>query len=360
MTSPTRIDMPEAGGGYPIFCGAGAAACASDFFAPGKVAVVACDSVWNQHGGEKRMQKTFGDVSYEAMTLPPGERHKTLQTAAKIADFLADIGMHRDGTVVAVGGGVAGDVAGFAAAIYMRGVRLIQIPTTLLAQADAAIGGKTGVNHPRGKNMLGAFYPPAAVCCDTDFLETLSDREYRNGLAEVVKHALLDGEDFFSWMENNADKILRRDNEAAQTMLARSAKFKANTVAADQRETGGQRALLNLGHTFAHGLETAAGYGEWLHGEAVAAGLVAAARLSEELLQFSAADTSRIVALLKKLQLPFSFRGMDSEKVFSAMAMDKKFTAAVPRFVLLHKIGRAELREVGDLRPVKKIMEGMQ
>ncbi len=358
-------------GSYSVFCGAGAATAERirKYLTPGINAVVSSKKVWEQHG-----RKNMTWANHEII-LPDGEEYKTFSQVENIINELADIGsfgvgMRRDGTVIAFGGGVVGDVAGFAAAIYMRGIRLIQIPTTLLAQVDAAIGGKTGVNHKSRKNMIGAFYQPAAVFCDTDFLKTLPEREYLSGFAEVVKYALLGDAEFFSWLEKNAAALMARENTAMQKAIVKSVQMKAKIVAEDEREISGKRALLNLGHTFAHAVENVTGYGEWLHGEAVAAGLVAAAKLSEKMakkkliekgLGFSANDTNRIAALLKKFNLPVSFSGVNLEKIYEVMGRDKKFTTSEVRFVLMNAIGEAEFDSLYNAQgTIRKVLEEMQ
>ncbi|MGI9296886.1 MAG: 3-dehydroquinate synthase [Gammaproteobacteria bacterium] len=355
MTAAEKILVRHGGGEYPVFCGGDF--CDENavraFCAAGKIAAVADENV-RKHWREDV-------IPFAKIEIPSGEEHKTLRTAEMILDRLAELKMRRDGTVVAFGGGVAGDVAGFAAAVYMRGVRLIQIPTTLLAQVDAAIGGKTGVNRARGKNLIGAFYPPAAVFCDSRFLSTLPPREYRAGLAEVVKYAMLGDAEFFVWLEENAARLLNLDGDAVREAVVRSARMKAQIVSEDEREKSGRRALLNLGHTFAHGLENAAGYGVFLHGEAVAAGLVAAAKLSVKLnTGFPAADVGRVIALLKQFRLPVSFSGIDAEEIHRATGMDKKFTAAETRFVLMEQIGAARLREVSADDKVREVLEEMR
>ncbi len=360
MKEMTEITVKHAGGKYPVFVGAGAVHKADAFFGrPGVAAIVSDKKVW------KKWENSLVLLQYasQAETVITGEKHKNLRTVEKIIDKLAELKMHRDGTVIAFGGGVVGDIAGFAAATYMRGVRLIQIPTTLLAMVDAAVGGKTGVNHKSGKNLIGAFHQPTAVFCDTDFLATLSEREYRAGLAEVVKYALLGDADFFKWLEKNAKELLdykKPGNAAIQEAIVRSVKMKAQIVEADEREMGTKRALLNLGHTFAHALENAAGYGEWLHGEAVAAGLVAAAKLSAKVGKFPAADTEKIIQLLKTFGFRVSFSGIDPDKILSAMRMDKKFRAGAEYFILLESIGKAYYRSMRGYPEIREVLEEMQ
>lgn len=241
-------------------------------------------------------------VIVDSVILPDGEKYKSLTVLDTVFTALLQKPHGRDTTLVALGGGVIGDLTGFAAASYQRGVRFIQVPTTLLSQVDSSVGGKTAVNHPLGKNMIGAFYQPASVVVDLDCLQTLPARELASGLAEVIKYGIiLDGE-FFTWLEENLDALLRLDGPAMAYCIRRCCELKAEVVAADERETG-LRALLNLGHTFGHAIEAEMGYGNWLHGEAVAAGMVMAARTSERLEQFSSADTQRIIALLERAGL---------------------------------------------------------
>ncbi|MEG7488719.1 3-dehydroquinate synthase, partial [Enterobacter hormaechei] len=242
-------------------------------------------------------------VKVDSVILPDGEQYKSLTVLDTVFTALLQKPHGRDTTLLALGGGVVGDLTGFAAASYQRGVRFIQIPTTLLSQVDSSVGGKTAVNHPLGKNMIGAFYQPASVVVDLDCLKTLPARELASGLAEVIKYGIiLDGE-FFTWLEENMDALLRLDGQAMAYCIRRCCELKAEVVAADERETG-LRALLNLGHTFGHAIEAEMGYGNWLHGEAVAAGMVMAARASERLGQFRPEETARIIALLKCAGLP--------------------------------------------------------
>ncbi|MGU9951897.1 MAG: 3-dehydroquinate synthase [Gammaproteobacteria bacterium WSBS_2016_MAG_OTU1] len=354
-------------GGYPVFCGSQIwdnADVWKDNIGGGKVALITNKTIMDLHG-EKVSAKLEEILSrfIKPIVINDGEQYKTWKTVGEILEQLAKFGMHRDGTIIALGGGVIGDIAGFVAATYMRGIRVIQIPTTLLAQVDAAIGGKTGVNSSRGKNLFGAFHQPAAVLCDTDFLSTLPEREYYSGLAEVVKYALLGDKEFFGWLENNAEDLTIKKSAAICYAVEKSVQMKADIVVADEREISGRRVLLNLGHTFAHAVENVAGYGEWLHGEAVAAGLVAAAKLSEKASEkniFIADDTKRIVTLLKRFNLPTSFSRLDNKKIRAAMQMDKKFTAAEIRFVLMDSIGAASLCHFSDMSKVDKILEEMQ
>jgi 3-dehydroquinate synthase len=286
------------------------------------------------------VQTLLGDRRVETVVLPDGEAHKTMATLQTVLDRLVASRFSRDGTLLALGGGVIGDLGGFAAAIYQRGIDFIQVPTTLLAQVDSSVGGKTGVNHPGGKNMIGAFHQPRCVLMDTDTLRTLPDRELSAGLAEVVKYGLLQDAGMFAWLEGQAEALLRREPAALQHAIRRSCEIKAEIVADDEREQG-RRALLNLGHTFGHAIERCAGYGEWLHGEAVAAGLCMAARFSARLGWLPPGDVERIARLLRRLNLPAAPPPMDSREFLAAMAMDKKVLGGQIRLVLLRGIGEA-------------------
>ena len=283
----------------------------------------------------------FGDCQLERVILPDGERYKDLETLNRVYDALLEARFGRDCTVVALGGGVVGDMAGFAAATYQRGVDFIQLPTTLLAQVDSSVGGKTGVNHPLGKNMIGAFHQPRCVVADTDTLNTLDDRQLAAGLAEVIKYGLINDPDFFDWLEANMDGLRGRQPAALAYAIERSCRDKAAVVAADERE-GGARALLNLGHTFGHAIEAGVGYGEWLHGEAVAAGMVMAAELSERLGWIDGDASTRVRHLVGRAGLPVAApEGMTADRFLELMAVDKKVLAGRLRLVLLHGIGKA-------------------
>lgn len=283
-------------------------------------------------------------IVVDQVILPDGEQYKTLAVMDQVFTALLAKPHGRDTTLIALGGGVIGDLTGFAAASYQRGVRFIQVPTTLLSQVDSSVGGKTAVNHPLGKNMIGAFYQPAAVVVDLDCLKTLPARELSSGLAEVIKYGIiLDGE-FFNWLEQNLDALLALDGAAMSWCIKRCCELKAEVVAADEHEHG-LRALLNLGHTYGHAIEAHMGYGNWLHGEAVAAGMVMAARTAERLGQFSPQDTDRIISLLQRAGLPVKGpESMAAEDYLPHMMRDKKVLAGELRLVLPQAIGRAELR----------------
>jgi len=275
--------------------------------------------------------------------LPDGEEHKNWQTLQLVYDALLANRYDRQTTVIALGGGVVGDIAGFAAATYQRGVPFIQVPTTLLAQVDSSVGGKTGINHPLGKNMIGAFHQPLVVLADTDTLGTLPDRELRAGIAEVIKHGAIHDAQFFAWLEGNMDALLARDAAALAHAVRRSVEIKAAVVALDERETG-PRALLNFGHTFGHAIETGLGYGEWLHGEAVAAGMVLAADLSCRMQRIGVADRDRLRRLVARAGLPVAPpAGLTPERIRDLMSVDKKVRDGRIRLILLESLGSATI-----------------
>ena len=279
----------------------------------------------------------------ETLILPDGEQFKTLDYVTQIFDKLLSCKFSRNATLIALGGGVIGDMGGFSAACYQRGIPFLQIPTTLLAQVDSSVGGKTGVNHALGKNMIGAFYQPQCVIADADVLNTLNDRQLSAGLAEVIKYGLIRDIEFFEWLEQNIELLLARDKEALAFAIERSCLNKAQIVAEDETETG-IRATLNLGHTFGHAIETGAGYGVYLHGEAVAIGTCQAADLSRRKGWLTDADVERIIALFKKANLPVNPpEQLDSDSFLDLMAVDKKNIDGKIRLILLTKIGVATL-----------------
>jgi 3-dehydroquinate synthase len=287
--------------------------------------------------------------------LPDGEAYKTLETLNLIFDAMLGAQLDRRTVIVALGGGVIGDMAGFAAAVYQRGVRFVQVPTTLLAQVDSSVGGKTAVNHPLGKNMIGAFYQPLAVEIDTTVLNTLPDREMSAGLAEVIKYGLILDPEFFEWCEKNVAGLRARDPELLALAIRRSCEFKAWVVSKDERETG-LRAILNLGHTFGHAIEAGLGYGEWLHGEAVGCGLVMAADLSAELFGFSQAEVQRVRALVRAIGCPIlgpRLGGVDHW--MQLMRGDKKTEAGEINFILMPKIGET-IRRAAPAELVAKVI----
>ena len=291
------------------------------------------------------LRAALGDVRADVFELEDGERFKTLEQYLRIVDALLERRHNRSTTVVALGGGVIGDIAGFAAATYQRGVRCIQVPTTLLAQVDSSVGGKTAVNHPLGKNMIGAFHQPGCVLADTDTLATLPEREYRAGLAEVLKYGVIWDESFFSWMEASSSALLRRDADAVAHAIQTSCATKAQVVAADERESG-MRAILNFGHTFAHALETLTEYERLLHGEAVAIGMVLAADCSVRHGMLVRRDAARLLAAVSALGLPSEVPpGVGAGAMLDAMAVDKKAVDGRIRLVLARRIGAVSVTE---------------
>lgn len=296
-----------------------------------------------------QVSQTLNTYDVHTKILPDGEKHKRMATAESIFDTLIEERCDRKTTIVALGGGVVGDIAGFVAACYQRGVPYIQVPTTLLAQVDSSVGGKTAVNHPGGKNMIGVFYQPRCVIADTNTLETLNDRELKAGLAEVIKYGFIQDVIFLDWVEENIDSLLARDKSALAYAIRRSCEIKADVVAADEKETG-LRAILNLGHTFGHAIEAATGYTQWLHGEAVAAGMVMAVDMSYRMGNLNRDDKERVKDLLRRTGLPVSPPdGITRARFMDLMSIDKKVESGNVRLVLLSKLGQAEL--ISDYPP---------
>lgn len=290
----------------------------------------------------EKLAQPLRDVGVKVIpiVLPDGEAYKNAATLNLIYDALLENRCERSTTIIALGGGVIGDLAGYAAATYLRGVPFIQVPTTLLSQVDSSVGGKTGINHPLGKNMIGAFYQPQVVLADIDTLSTLPARELSAGLAEVIKYGLIRDEPFFAWQEANMQKLLALDTEAMSYAIYRSCENKAEVVAADERESG-ERALLNLGHTFGHAIENAMGYGVWLHGEAVAAGTILAADLSYRLGWLSDAEVDRIKAIFIEAKLPIDAPALGVDRYLDLMGLDKKVVDGQIRLVLQQGIGKS-------------------
>ncbi len=337
MPEHRRIDVDFDERSYPIVIGSGLLG--GDFDLSDHLIGLDCLVVSNETVAPlylETIKKNLTNSTVHSINLADGEALKTMTSVESVIDALVRSHANRDITIIALGGGVVGDIAGFAAACYMRGVAFIQVPTTLLAQVDSSVGGKTGVNHPDGKNLIGAFHQPQLVLIDTDTLATLPDRELTAGLAEVIKYGVISDVEFFAWLESNMDALLRRDADALAHAIQRSCEIKAAVVSEDEKEKG-KRALLNFGHTFAHAIENCLGYGEWLHGEAVAAGMVMAAELSD----IDQAERNRIAALIASAGLPVAPPEIDAEKLMTAMEMDKKVQAKRLRFVLLRSIGNA-------------------
>jgi len=293
-----------------------------------------------------RLKQALAGARVTEIVVPDGEQAKRWEVLETVFDALLQARCGRDTLVIALGGGVIGDLAGFTAATYQRGVSFVQVPTTLLAQVDSSVGGKTAINHARGKNMIGAFHQPLAVIADVGTLDTLPDRELRAGVAEVIKHGFALDAPFVDWLEKNIDKVLKRDREALIYAVRRSCELKARIVAADEREAG-ERALLNFGHTFGHAIEAGTGYGAWLHGEAVAAGMVMASELSSLMGHLKKNEVSRVRDLLKRAGLPVKGPVLAPERLLELMSVDKKAAKGKTRFVVLESVGRAALR--GDI-----------
>jgi 3-dehydroquinate synthase len=326
---------------YPIHIGEGLIG-QPDLFAPhirgASVAIVTNTTVDPLYGD--RLRATLAGLGKHVTTvvLPDGEAHKNWQTLNSIFDALLEQHADRKTTLIALGGGVIGDMAGFAAACYMRGVPFIQVPTTLLAQVDSSVGGKTGINHPLGKNMIGAFYQPQAVIADIATLASLPRRELAAGIAEVIKTAAIADSAFFDWIEAHIDALNGCDAQALVQAVKRSCEIKAQVVAADERE-GGLRAILNFGHTFGHAIEAGLGYGEWLHGEAVGCGMVMAADLSVRLGHLDEATRLRIVRLIDAARLPSRAPALGADRYVELMQVDKKAEGGAIKFILLKRIG---------------------
>lgn len=342
--NPQRLDVVLPGATYPIHIGPGMLDDATAWCSQmpsGPLLVVTNPTVAPLYLDRllAALQAAMPGRRVHTCIVPDGELHKSLGTLSLVFDALVEHRIPRDGGLVALGGGVIGDLTGFAAATWQRGVACVQVPTTLLAQVDSSVGGKTAVNHPGGKNLIGAFHQPSAVIADTATLATLPPREFAAGLAEVAKYGFIMDEAFIGWMETNAEQLRARDPVALAYAIRRSCECKAHLVAIDEREQG-PRALLNLGHTFGHAIETGAGYGEYLHGEAVAIGIVLAAGLSQRLGWLSAADVQRVCSLLEALGLPIAAPKLGVERTLELMRLDKKVLKGQLRLVLLRRLGQ--------------------
>lgn len=305
--------------------------------------LVVCDEAVTARWAEPLAQRIGQSHRCDLATVASGETSKSIEMVGKLWDWMLASGADRRTVLVAIGGGVVGDLAGFAAASYARGIRLVQIPTTLLSMVDSSVGGKTGINLAGGKNMVGAFWQPSLVVIDTATLESLDDRIYRSGLGEVIKYGVIEDADFFVWLEDNSGALLRRDSAAVAHAISRSCRIKASVVADDERETTGRRAILNYGHTFAHAIEATAGYGTMLHGEAVAIGMAMAGQLAHSLGRVDDDFVSRQDALIRACGLPTRWAGADPEQMLPVMKTDKKVAHASLRFVLPTRIGHVEL-----------------
>jgi 3-dehydroquinate synthase len=315
---------------------------------PARAVVVTNATIARLHLEALQAGLSASGMRHDAVVIADGEEHKDWATLYELHTRLLELAAERSTLLIALGGGVIGDLAGFAAATYQRGMPLVQIPTTLLAQVDSSVGGKTAVNHPLGKNMIGAFHQPMAVIIDTATLATLPSREYAAGIAEVVKYGAVHSAELFAWLETSVDSLLARDARAVAHAIVESCRIKADIVAVDERETG-RRAVLNFGHTFGHAIEAATGYGAWLHGEAVAAGMVLAARLSVRVSGLVPRECDRLRALLERAGLPTQAPPLGPKRYLELMARDKKVERGALRLVLLQALGRAVIRD--DIPP---------
>lgn len=342
MPNPINVTVDLGDRSYPIYIGSGLLAdrqIITSHINGEQVCIISNDVVAPLY--LEKLKELLTGYQVSEFILPDGEAEKTLDNIAQIYDALLSNRLERNVTIIALGGGVVGDMAGFVAATYLRGVNFIQVPTTLLAQVDSSVGGKTGVNRPLGKNMVGAFYQPQCVLADTDTLNTLPDKELRAGLAEVIKYGLINNLDFFNWLESNTDNLKRRDEGSLIQAIKTSCEEKAAIVGADEKESG-IRAILNLGHTFGHAIETAMGYGTWLHGEAVATGMLMAADLSWRIGNLTIQDVARVKKLLQAAGLPVvPPESITNSEYLSLMSRDKKNIQGSIRFILLEKIGKA-------------------
>jgi len=339
------LDVGLGARAYPIHIGRGMLARAGEMLKAGasrRAVIVTNAVVAAHHLAPLKASLTDSAIHVDVVLLPDGESHKNAATLLDLMTRLLELRADRATTLIALGGGVIGDITGFAAAIYQRGLAFVQVPTTLLAQVDSSVGGKTGINHPLGKNMIGAFWQPRVVLIDTDCLSTLPARELRAGMAEVIKHGAIRDATFFEWLEASMPALLAKDADALTHAIHRSCAIKSAVVAADERETG-ERALLNFGHTFGHAIESATGYGTWLHGEAVAAGMILAARLSARLGRIRAQDAARLEAILARFGLPVSPPAIGMDRWLEFMGRDKKNEAGRITLVLLDALGRASV-----------------
>ena len=353
--STVQVNTP--GGAYPIHVAAGRLDLLAQSI-PGDataIAIVTNPTVASHYA--QRVEQSLAQTGKRVLRieLPDGEAHKDWRTLNLIFDNLLQNKLDRKAVLLALGGGVVGDICGFAAASYMRGIRFIQVPTTLLAQVDSSVGGKTAINHPLGKNMIGAFYQPIAVEIDTEVLATLPAREVSAGLAEVIKHGLIIDADFFNWCENNAAALRALEPQAITYAIQRSCELKAYVVSQDERESG-LRAILNFGHTFGHVIESGMGYGQWLHGEAVGCGMVQAAELSALTLGLRLESVERVRALVQAIGCPVQPPDLGAERWIDLMQVDKKTEGGQLRFVLLPEIGQARL-QAAPLDHVRRTLE---
>lgn len=344
---------------YPIFIGANLLEKVDTLLKPylsHKAAIITNETIAPLYLKTIQTALDKAGVSHFSIILPDGEKYKNWQTLNLIFDGLMQNRAERKTTLIALGGGVIGDIVGFAAATYQRGAPFIQIPTTLLSQVDSSVGGKTAINHPLGKNMIGAFYQPKAVLADLSTLKSLPPREISAGMAEVIKYGVLGNHDFFEWLEQNMTELMNQNQDKLVHAIYQCCEMKANIVAQDETEQG-IRAWLNLGHTFGHAIEAEMGYGVWLHGEAVAAGTVLACRLSEILGLINSQDTERVTNLLKAASLPTAPPQFSFDRWIDHMSHDKKVNSGLMRFIGLNRIGEANITEITDLEILRQTLQ---
>ena len=359
MRSPEteKIEVGLEQNTYPIFIGQGTLIDLGEALKtvsfPRKVAIVSNELVFSLYG--EVVQSTLTEAGYSVTTIliGDGEEYKTLATLSSVYDQLIVNDMDRGCGIIALGGGVVGDLAGYAASSYMRGIACVQVPTTLLAQVDSSVGGKTAVNHPQGKNIIGAFYQPKLVSIDVNVLNTLAEREYLAGFAEVIKYGVIRDGDFFNWLVENSEQLLKRNPETLKHAIKTSCQIKADIVEIDEKESG-IRAILNFGHTFGHAVETITGYSRFLHGEAVSIGMVVAARIAEQEGLCSKQDVSAVTSLLQRFKLPVTPPSFSIETYIESMMHDKKVKDGLLRMVLNRGIGQCEIVDVASLLTVLK------
>jgi 3-dehydroquinate synthase len=355
-----RVELRERG--YEIRIGTGTLTAAGELLkkcgAWRRVVVIADAAVVGTHAKKLVGSLDGNPIGAQVVSVPSGEKSKCVAEAERLWKKLLELGADRKTLIVALGGGVVGDLAGFVAASYARGVAFFQMPTTLLAQVDSSVGGKVGVNLPGAKNMVGSFWQPVGVLIDTETLDTLPEREYLSGLAEVVKYGVILDAEFFARLERDAAALVAKEHDVLREVIARCCRLKADIVEADEREETGRRSVLNYGHTFAHAIEAVAGYGELLHGEAVSIGMMCAARLAERLGRVDAAFIERQARLLAALRLPVEFPKLTEEALLAAMMHDKKAADGKLRFVLPTRLGEAELVDEIESADVRAALRG--
>lgn len=357
VLDPLVVDLGDRS--YPIIIGQGLLKSAGELIhrlVPGSLYVISNPTVAGWHLAPLLDSLAQAGRRAEVILIPDGEAYKTAATLAQIHTRLLELGADRKSALLALGGGVVGDLAGYAAATYQRGIDFVQLPTTLLAQVDSSVGGKTGINHAQGKNMLGAFHQPKAVCIDLDCLSTLPPREFAAGMAEVIKYGMIHDEAFLAWLEARVDDLTSHSAQDLGYAIRRSCEIKAQIVGQDERESG-DRALLNFGHTFGHAIEAGLGYGNWLHGEAVAAGMLLAAQLSVLLGKVGPEAVERLAALLRRVRLPITPPALGTDRYLQLMAHDKKVELGRLRLVVLERVGAAVVTDAVPESMLRKLLD---